>query len=143
MVDIGGRIPNIDGEEYRAGKFHFQVCGFHSISEVVALFVVFLDANGKSHYIYLNDETYDGTYGFNSIVNAVVDGQLVPVENVFGKVTGLKEMDSVSVVFTDYGFWDLETNDSNGISYSYRGGKSHQQISIGNDLKTKLVLPMD
>ena len=48
----------------------------------------------------------------------------------------------MNIALTDYGFWDIEANATNNVTYSYRGGK-HYADDIGtlNSNISKLVTP--
>ena len=145
ILDIGEDIPNINHEKYLNKKYDFLWCEFASIDEEATLFIVFrdLDEGGGYHYAYLNESTYDRNYGFVEIRQVVNDTLVVDPDKVFSKVESIKELDNVTIALTDYGFWDLEPNQTNTITYSYRGGKSHSNVSYNNYPKeqTKVVLP--
>ena len=68
---------------------------------------------------------------------------VVPPSDVFSKVEKIRELDTVNIAMTDYGFWDIEANQTNNTTYSYRGGKSYENTNVpnfNNDI-TKLVDP--
>ena len=68
---------------------------------------------------------------------------VVPPSDVFSKVEKIRELDTVNIAMTDYGFWDIEANQTNNITYSYRGGKTYENEGVENfnDDDTKLVDP--
>ena len=68
---------------------------------------------------------------------------VVPPSDVFSKVEKVKELDTVNIAMTDYGFWDIEANQTNNTTYSYRGGKSYENTDVPNfnNDTTKLVDP--
>ena len=68
---------------------------------------------------------------------------IVPPSEVFSKVDSVRELDTVNIALTDYGFWDIEVNRTNNITYSYRGGKSYGNIDVQNfnNDTTKLIDP--
>jgi hypothetical protein len=49
----------------------------------------------------------------------------VPPSHVFGKVDSIKELDTVNIALTDYGFWDIEKNQTNNKTLTYRGIKDY------------------
>lgn len=66
--DIGLAIPNINQTKYEGNRYDFKWCSFASIDGVATLFVVVKDIDtGKFHYLYLNNDSYDLTYGFTKI----------------------------------------------------------------------------
>lgn len=78
---------------------------------MVTLFVVFQDSEtGKSHYIYVNGDSYDQTYGFPEVKLLVNDTLTTSPDNVFSRVESIKSLESINIVLTDYGFWDIEPN---------------------------------
>lgn len=62
---------------------------------------------------------------------------------MFKSVESIRELDNVTIALTDYGFWDIETNQTKDVTYSYRGMKTHQDVDPGGyaHLETKIVLP--
>jgi hypothetical protein len=102
-----------------------------------------LDEGGGYHYAYLNEETYDRTYGFVKIRELVNDTLIIDPDKVFSKVESIRELDNVTIALTDYGFWDVEPNQTNAITYSYRGIKGHEPTTYNGYPKksTKIVLP--
>ena len=139
MHDIGGVLPIL-------GKaFDFKFCSFHVIgdSDEITLFLVVQEKDtGKYHYLYLNESSIDETYGFNEIDSVVVDQLIVPPSDVFSKVESIRELDTVNIALTDYGFWDIEKNQTNNTTYSYRNGKAYvNNLEKFNGDKTKLIDP--
>ena len=145
IYDIGEDIQNINHDKYSRHLYDFLWCGFASIGEEATLFIVFRDLNegGGYHYVYLNANTYDSTYGFVKIRQLVNDTLIVDPDNVFSKVESIRELDNVTIALTDYGFWDVESNQTNNITYSYRGAKNHGDVVYNSYPKndTKIVLP--
>ena len=69
---------------------------------------------------------------------------IVPPRNVFNKVEALRTLDSVNIAMTDYGFWDIETNQTNSKTYSYRGaGKRYEETEEHsfNGREDKIIHP--
>ena len=93
--------------------------------------------------MFLNDNSYDKIYGFTTIQSIVVDQLIVEPKDVFKEIVQIKSLDSVNIALTDYGFWDLETNTTNNITYSYRWDLKDYVKPIGNlnNRKQKMVLP--
>ena len=85
-MDIGKVLPNLDPQDYMANEYEFKFLEFQVVAEKVTLFLVFADKDNKYHYAYLNDETYDGTYGFAAIQSLVNDGNIVDVHTVFNEM---------------------------------------------------------
>ena len=145
-TDIGALFPNLDGEAYSSGGYTFVDAGFHIVGGLNTLFVSFTSPDGSSHYIYLNDDTYDGVYGFSELRHLVVDGQMVvEPSSVFSKVVQMKTLDgNIAIALTDYGFWDLEPN-ATGVDevFSYRWDLKDYARPVGgfNGTSEKLVLP--
>ncbi len=53
----------------------------------------------------------------------------------------MRELDSVSIAMTDYGFWDIEVNATNDITYSYSGKKEVEQFQSFFEDESKLTRP--
>lgn len=133
-------------------SFEYKFCSFHVIGDKdeTTLFLAVQEPDeegsvepGKYHYFYLNESSIDETYGLTEIDSIVVDQLIVPPSDVFSKVEEVRELDTVNIALTDYGFWDLEENNTNNVTYSYRNGK-HYSDNIGNNLNndlTKLITP--
>ena len=117
--DFSSTIPNIVSDN--RDKFNFKYCGFNVVGEKTTLFIVFTDVNGKYHYAYMNDESHDPVYGFKEIDLLVTDQLVVSPWDVFNKVDSLKQLGSASIALTDYGFWDIEPNETTSKVYSYQG----------------------
>ena len=145
LQDIGKMLPILDESK----EFRYKFCGFHVIgsSDEITLFLVLSEVgedgeDGKYHYLYMNESSLDETYGFVEIDSVVVDQLIVPPSDVFSKVDGIRELDTVNIAMTDYGFWDLEKNQTNNITCSYKNGKEYsEQIGKFNSDKTKLISP--
>ena len=138
LHDIGGALPILDK------SFTFKFCSFHVIGkgDETTLFLALVDESGKYHYLYLNESSLDETYGFTEIDSVVVDQLIVPPSDVFSKVEQVRELDTVNIALTDYGFWDLEANTTNNQTYSYRGVKKYDDpIQLGNQDGSKLTTP--
>ena len=140
LYDIGAALPILG-----IGKdFDFKFCSFHVIGnkDETTLFLAIMEDNGKYHYLYLNESSLDETYGFAEIDSVVVDQLIVPPSDVFSKVEEVRELDTVNIALTDYGFWDIEANTTNNVTYSYRGGKKFiDPIEVKNQDISKLVTP--
>ena len=67
LHDIGYIIPNFDRDTYTESRFTFTYCGFHVVSDLITLMVVFIGTDGKSHYVFLNEDSVDRIYGFTAI----------------------------------------------------------------------------
>jgi hypothetical protein len=126
LHDIGKTLP-ILGKD-----FNYKFCSFHVIGnkDETTLFLALCesesaDPSGKYHYLYLNESSLDETYGFAEIDSVAVDQLIVPPSDVFSKVEEVRELDTVNIVLTDYGFWDIEANSTNNVTQSYRGGKEY------------------
>ena len=75
LWDIGAHISNLDQNAYSAKGYEFTTCSFHTIDGLTTLFLVFRDKeSGKSHYVHLNEDTYDAQYGFREISSLVIEG---------------------------------------------------------------------
>lgn len=138
LHDIGEALPIIDR------SFDYKFCSFHVIgkNDETTLFLAIQDGNNKYHYLYVNESSLDETYGFTEIDSVVVDQLIVPPYEVFSKVDKVRELDTVNIALTDYGFWDLEANTTNNQTYSYRGGKKYTDpIQLGNQDGFKLTTP--
>lgn len=142
LVDIGSLVNNIDQDQYRENQFEFNLCGFNVVSDTCTFFLVFSDSVGY-HYAYFNEGTYDQTYGFTAMKTIAVDQLIVDVKDVFRSVESIKTLDSVTIVLTDYGFWDIEPNETDYITYSYRGGEKKHSVIDGEYQARgdKVVLP--
>ena len=112
LWDIGQHISNLDQDAYAAKGYEFTTCSFHTIDGLTTLFLVFMDKeSGKSHYVHLNEDTYDAQYGFREISTLVIEGMDFAVDDVFSKVISFRDFGSdQTIVLTDYGFWDVEGN---------------------------------
>jgi len=146
IYDVGKTIKNLNQDKYENHKYDFKWCGFASIAETVTLFVVFEDLDeGKYHYVYVNEESYDNTYGFVKIRQLANDTLVVNQDNVFNKIDSIRELDNVSIALTDYGFWDLERNETKDITYSYKKMKTFAEVELNvyPRKETKVVLPDD
>lgn len=119
MYDIGRNIPNIKG------NYDYVSTSFVDMDGELTLFIVFKDKDNKYYYTYFNEELYDKVYGFTPIRQLVSDGIVVNPSDVFNQVVSFKELDTTNIAFTDYGFWDVETNKTNDLTYSYRGSKTY------------------
>ena len=142
--DIGNLIPNIDQTTYASNGYEFKFCNFSVVDGQATLFVVFCEVeSGKYHYVYFNEDSYDGIYGFNEMKSVVVDQLVADCDSVFSKFESIRSLESVTIAMTDYGFWDIEPNKTNYITYSYRGGKSHEYVDVPdfNDRTSKLIKP--
>ena len=141
LHDIGSTLP-ILGKD-----FNFKFCSFHVIGggDETTLFLTVKEKGdgGKCHYLYLNESSLDETYGFTEIDSVVADQLIVHPSEVFSKVESIRELDTVNIAMTDYGFWDVEENQTNNITYSYRNGKSYENEDVPefNNDTTKLVDP--
>ena len=140
LWDIGKMLP-ILGKD-----FDYMFCSFHVIgnSNETTLFLAVREKSpsGKYHYLYLNESSLDGTYGFAEIDSVVVDQLVVPPSEVFSKVESIRELNTVNIAMTDYGFWDLEANQTNNTTYSYRKGKKYDDNVGGfNSDVSKLTAP--
>ena len=122
----------------------FKECGFHVFGkdDELTMIVTAVDNAGKYHFFYLNESTYDPTYGFPELTSVVVDGLILPFDQVFSKVQSLRQLDNVSIAMTDYGFWDLEVNSTNDVTYVYNGNKEIDQLGASiNDDASKVIHP--
>ena len=134
---------------YNNGGYEFVLCGFNSIDGTTTLFIVFkgmVDDETTAqqyHYIYLNEDSYDDTYGFTKISTIVTDRIILPVSKVFNNVKSVKEIGDVNIVMTDYGFWDIEVNTTKDVTYSYSTQKEYHvdDVSVLNNHKRKLIKP--
>lgn len=69
---------------------------------------------------------------------------IVDPDDVFTRVEEMRDLDNVSIVMTDYGFWDIEPNTTNDVTYSYRqkDAKTYEtDVAAFNSSTTKLVKP--
>ena len=128
VKNIGEVLPNFDRQGYGNNEYEFKFCKFQVVAEKVTLFLVFSDKDGKCHCIYLNEDTYDGVYGFTAIQSLVNDGNIVDVHTVFNDMEDVETLGESTISLTDYGFWDIEPNQTNYVTYSYRGRKTHKSI---------------
>ena len=137
MHDLCDRIPNMMDSSYE-----FIDCQFISIDESSTMVVVCIDSNGEYHYLYMNEKSFDEVYGFNVIDKLATDGFSVPVSSVISKVEYIKSLGNQNIVMTDYGFWGIEPNMTNDITYSYRGMKDYDdEVEFKNSRTDKIVLP--
>lgn len=133
LHDIGRTLPVLGNPEL----FDYKFCSFHVIGnkDETTLFLAIKETStahpGKYHYFYLNESSLDETYGFTEIDSVVVDQLIAPPSEVFTKVEHVRELDTVNIAMTDYGFWDIEANTTNNVNYSYRNGKEYAN-DIGN-----------
>jgi hypothetical protein len=143
VFDLGSMIPNIDQQQYEAGEYEFTICGFTSIDETVNLFMMFKSGrDNKCHHLFLNENSYDKTYGLSSIDQLTMGGSVVDVQYVFNNVEQLKTLDNISIVLTDYGFWDIESNQTNSVTYSFKNGlKDYSKCGPFNGRKNKVSTP--
>lgn len=66
----------------------------------------------------------------------------MPPSDVFSKVDSVRDLDTMNIALTDYGFWDIEKNQTNNTTYSYRNGKAYvNNLKEFNGDKTKLIDP--
>ena len=142
LYDIGAESHNFISE------MEFKTCSFHAIGEETTFLLVAIDASNsigaqkpKYKYFFLNESTFDPTYGFSEIDQVVVDGLTVDVDTAFDKVEQMRELDNVAIAMTDYGFWDIEVNATNDTTYSYSGQKeiSYYKSFFGDE--SKLIRP--
>lgn len=77
-------------------------------------------------------------------MSLVHNGVVLRPEDVFSRFQKFREMNGdVVVALTDYGFWDVEKNHTNNVTWSYRGGKSvSKDAGSFNELNDKLLLPI-
>ena len=47
---------------------------------------------------------------------------------MFTSVDSVRELGGIPIVMTDGGFWDIEHNSTNDITYSYSGEKSYSRL---------------
>lgn len=140
LHDIGATLPIL-------GKsLEYKFCSFHVIGnadETTLFLAVKEKSGGLYHYLYLNESSIDETYGFTEIDSVVVDQLIVQPSEVFSWVDSVRELDTVNIALTDYGFWDIEANQTNNITYSYRNGKSYENnvTPAFNGDNTKLIDP--
>lgn len=145
MHDIGKHIPNV----IDASLYEFTHCSFVTIGEIGTLFIAFKSLeDGKFRYVYMNDKSFDQTYGFPEIRKLLTDGMMLDVQDVFDKVDSTRQLGDIPIVLTDWGFWDMEQNSTNDLTYSYGGDKEytrlpdHEWVSDKRkDLIDKVVLP--
>lgn len=62
---------------------------------------------------------------------------------MFRSIESIKSLDSVTIVLTDYGFWDIEPNQTDYITYSYCGTEKEYNVIEGDYQARgdKVVLP--
>ena len=53
----------------------------------------------------------------------------------------MRELNTVAIAMTDYGFWDIEPNTTNDITYIYRGKKKISYFKSFFDDESKLIRP--
>lgn len=143
LHDIGGGLPILQN------TFNYKFCSFHVIGsgDESTLFLTIYETSStrhpeKYHYLFVNESSLDETYGFTEIDSVLVDQLVVPPSNVFSWVDQIRELDTVNIAMTDYGFWDLEDNNTNNVQYSYRGGKEFNGgVPSFNDDISKLITP--
>ncbi len=114
------------------------------MDEISTLVVMFSDKNGKYHYAYVNEKSYDAAYGFTPIRDLVDNTLTTNPQLVFNRVDSIKQLGDVNIAMTDYGFWDLELNQTDNITYSFRHtGKSYKACTWNGHLmtNTKIILP--
>ena len=137
MHDFSEMMKNMMDSNYE-----FVDCQFISIDESSTMVVVCIDSNGEYHYLYMNDESFDEVYGFNVIDKLETNGVPFPVSSAISKVEYIKSLGTQDIVMTDYGFWGIEPNMTNDITYSYRGMKDYEDgIEFKNSRTDKIVLP--
>lgn len=138
MHDLTTMMPILNG-----GIYEFVDCKFVEVDGSSTMVVVCVDSDGKYHHLYMNEETYDEVYGgFVEIDELVSNGFVVPVSSVFNKTEGIKTIGNHNIAMTEYGFWDLERNNTTSVTYSYRGIKEHlDNFELGNDRTDKLASP--
>ena len=138
----GFKMHRLESEIGNLGSdtWHFKNCGFAVVDDEVTLVVVLQRDGDKIHYVCLNEQNCDSTYGMFEIDKVVIDQLVTDVENVFRKVESIKQLDDISIVLTDYGFWDVERNKTNDITMSFNGTKTIHDSSI-NLMASKLVVP--
>ena len=141
MYDLGSKILNIDQEQYAKDEFVFTECSFIVIDELITLFIVFKDKGGQYHYVFLNDNTYDSLYDFTQVSSLNMNGMIVNPSDEVKKIDSVKSLDSISIAMTDYGFWDIEPNSTNHMTYSYRGEKNFGDYEKRNTDVRKLIHP--
>lgn len=124
-------------------EYEFVNCSFNSVEDRMIMFLVLKERNSsKCHYLYLDDLSYDRTYGFKEIKQLITDQLIARPQDVFTQLDSFKQLDTFTIAMTNYGFWDVEENHTNDIVYSYLGTKNHMDgITIGNNREDKIVLP--
>ena len=66
----------------------------------------------------------------------------MPPSDVFSRVESIRELNTVNIAMTDYGFWDLETNQTDNTTYSYKNGKKYNpDVGEFNEDVSKLTTP--
>ena len=140
LWNIGEMLPILSKD------FDHMFCSFHVIgnSDETTLFLAVREKSSskKYHYLYLNESSLDGTYGFTEIDSVVVDQLVVPPSDVFSRVESIRELNTVNIAMTDYGFWDLETNQTDNTTYSYKNGKKYNpDVGEFNEDVSKLTTP--
>lgn len=140
LHNIGSMLPILKK------KFDFKFCSFHVLgdAEETTLFLTMQEKGdgGQYRYLYLNESSIDETYGFTEVDSVVVDQLVVSPSNVFNKVDSIRELDNVNIAMTNYGFWDIEANNTNNVVQSYKNGKEYiDGISYVNKDMKKLVTP--
>ena len=53
----------------------------------------------------------------------------------------MRELNTVAIAMTDYGFWDIEPNTTNDITYTYRGKKKISYFKSFFEDESKLIRP--
>lgn len=121
LIDLGAKIACLDG--YKEDQYVFEGCGFVSIEDKATMLLSCRDSQGFS-YLYINEDTLAKAYGYTKIDELVSDQQVFKVGTVFSEMKSIKSLNTVNVVLTDYGFWDIEPNTTNSKTYCFSGAKS-------------------
>ena len=136
VVDIGSMLNNLDGDRYGSNGYAFVDCEFCSIDGEPILVLTLSEevsdgedgetttTTTKYSYLYFSESSYDKKYGFAKIEQVSVDGTIVAPGDVWTRVESLNALDTVNIVLTDYGFWDIEPNESYYRTWMYNGEKS-------------------
>lgn len=119
LNDLGAMIENIDSQEYRDRKYAFKSCSFQVVDGITSLVVVVVDYSGIQHYLFMNEDSYDSLYGLREMKSVVVDGLVVNAIDVFTNVEAVRQLDDVCIALTNYGFWDIEPNTTDYVTYAY------------------------
>lgn len=87
----------------------FGFCTFATLfGDEITLLLSVSDSHGNSRYLYLNESSFDPTYGFAEISSAVVGTFITTPSKLFGRVEDIRSMGDIPIALTDYGFWDIE-----------------------------------